>query len=830
MLLLLVLACTGTEPAHPPARPFRIGGGKPVISLLDRLDGATLTLSEDNLPADAHPGGVYPLEGNWRVRPGSDGGVWMLTPPVELPPIRSILPPEGWALRDSDEVLIWDTRIVADPRLEGRWSMVDGKILLASRVDPGRRSGQLNLRRLPDAAMEATWNRATSQVAVVEHARKQLSLGSLTHPCLYLPAPSTARFEVELPPGGATMQLQLGLARVDSAHEASAALRLSVQGEQLWNETVQAGQPWRTVETDLARFGGQTVGIELSSDPLGDPSRDYLCVGDPRLVLATATTPDPVRVVLVGIDTLRVDRLGVNGYTRETSPTLDRLAAESVVFSRAWGPAPRTRPSFRTALTGRWPLRALEAATIGEVLSRAGMQTAGIVANVHLAPRLGFADGYQHWSYDDGALAQVQVDRALRWLDDHQQEDAYLFLHLMDPHTFYLAPEPYTDRFTKGTDRGPVPDRYNRWSIREQDLAGQIGPSQRDFIAGRYDGELAYTDAELERLLKGLEELPGRTLLIVHSDHGEELWEHGGFEHNHTLYDELNRVLFWIRPPDGGPGRSVPTPVSLADLAPTIYAALGLEAGGPLDGRSVWDLVTGSAESAAVHAELDRRPLHLGYLMFDHERWAVVGRQGDGALHKYILHTTSGDQELYNLDSDPQETDNLALKADFEAAPWDALLAQATGWPAGSGWRIDLEGTLPPFTVEFDQAPTHAGVIDPEAGLNRRANLEWGEYPAVRPEHVALVSYEDGRLQVQPGPLGSGSLYLLGPTPASTARLRVGEGVRPLTVGRHELGEGALTVRPGSLLVPQEHESVPGGEEPANAEQIEALQVLGYLD
>lgn len=835
MLLLLVLACTRTEPALDPARPFRIGNGRTVVRLLDQLDRASLSLSEDNLPADANPGEDHALDRPWRVLPGSDGGLWVTAPPVELPPVRSILAPEGWTLLRGEEAVVWDTRITSDPRLHGRWSVHEGKLLLAGTVDPGRRSPGLRLRRLSDATLEADWNLRTSGETAVEHARKELSLGSMTHPCLYLPAPSTAGFEVEVPAGGAQLQLQLGLARPNAQAEARAALRLTVQGETVWTEEIAGGEPWRALSADLGAWAGQRVRVELRSESLGDPARDYLCVGDPRLVWPESDDADPVRVVLIGIDTLRVDRLGVNGYARSTSPHLDRLARASVVFRRTWAPAPRTRPSFRTSLTGRWPLRALEAANIGEVLSRAGMQSAGIVANVHLAPRLGFADGYQHWSYDDGARADLQVDRALAWLTEHKQEDSFLFLHLMDPHTFYLPPEPFKDRFVEGADRGAVPDRFNRWSIRLQEQEGLIGPEQRAFIAGRYDGEVAYTDAQVGRLVQELEELPGRTLLIVHSDHGEELWEHDGFEHNHSLYDELNRTLFWLRRPDGGPGKQLDAPVSLADIAPTIYEALGVTATGELDGQSVWGLVgeglVGEGPgSAALTARLEQRPLHLGYLMFDRERWAVVGRQPGGALHKYILHTLSGQQELYDLDADPGEQRDLSAEPGFDAAQWDRLLAEATGWPAGAGWRIDLEGELPPFELSLDQAVERAGVIDPEAGLNRRANLEWGEQPAVWPEQIAQVELQAGRVRVQPGRLGLGSIYLLGPSSTASARLIVGEGERPLRPGRHELGGGALTIRAGSVLVPLESEARPTGEDPPSEGQIEALRVLGYLD
>jgi len=482
------------------------------------------------------------------------------------------------------------------------------------------------------------------------------------------------------------------------------------------------------------------------------------------------------------------------------------------------------------------------ATTTGSVLRGLGLQTGGIVANVHLAPRLGFAEGFEDWSYDNGANAGAQVDRALAWLDAHEAEDSFLFLHLMDPHTFYLPPAPFRDRFTGGLDRGFLPDRFNRWMVLDWDAKGSLAPTQKQWIGARYDGEIAYTDEELGRLIQAVDALPGRTLLVLHSDHGEELWDHGGYEHNHSLYDELTRVVLWIRPPggvQGGPLR-IDAPVSLADLAPTLFDALGVPADQrpDTDGTSLWPLVdpARAAEAPALTTRLDQRPLHQGYLMFDTERFSVVARGPAGHLHKYILQTDSGTEQLFDLQADPGEQQDLAQQAGFDPAPWARALAASTGWPVGPGWRLHLSHTGQPFTLRFAEPVEAAGVVDPEAALTRRANLEWGEEVAHRPEDVATVTLsEDHRtVQVTPGPWGVGTVWVLGPSAQAAATVDDAGGTRPALQGPQVLGGVLSRIQAGTVLVPLETEAAAiaaaNGGEDATDEQIQALRELGYVE
>jgi len=151
--------------------------------------------------------------------------------------------------------------------------------------------------------------------------------------------------------------------------------------------------------------------------------------------------------------------------------------------------------------------------------------------------------------------------------------------------------------------------------------------------------------------------------------------------------------------------------------------------------------------------------MHLGYLMYDTERWGVIYGQG-----KYIIQTISGKEELYDLSADPGETENLADKRSDELPKWRELLTEAAGWPVGPGWRLEFSGRKGvPLVLEFPVPIADAGVFNPEAARKRRANLEWGESPTVTAQEVASVVISDDRTRVtvKPGKKPRGTLYVL---------------------------------------------------------------------
>ena len=844
MLLSFLLTACDPQPAAPQALPpapteqpaMDLGpGGATVIRLIDRLDSASLTLPSSNLPEGEREPGTFRLTQGWE---SSERGrmkrtIWETDCPVRLTQKRYTAAPTGMTVRRGDEVLPYAPGLNLGVGAINGWEIQEGKVLVSSKDDPGAWPEGLFLVHDGTTRAERRLNFQASGLPAAAFVHQPVTIERDTRDALLLPAPAEASFKVAVPEGA---HLRFGYTMAPSpvlAESAEARFVVRVDGEERWSDTADVSDGWQNADIDLSSYGGRTVTLVLATDPDGDASWDYAAFGTPELVGAPSAT-GPRRVVVVGVDTLRADHLGFYGYDRPTSPGLDALASQSIVFDHAYAPAPRTRPSFRTAQTGRWPLPAIHAPTLGQVLGDHGFATGGVVANVHLHPRMGFAAGYDSWEYENSALAEDQVDRALTWLQAHAQEDSYLFLHLMDPHLFYVPPDPYLNLFTAGFVQGGIGDRYNRWMVLRQDRRGDLSESNKNFMKARYDGEIAYTDRELMRLVTALDALPGKTLLVIHSDHGEEFWDHQSYEHNHTLYNELVHTVFLVRPPGGwggGPHR-VSENVSLVDLAPTLLDLVGVPEAQrpPTDGVSLAPYLDARRAAALpdLQARLVDRSIPIGHLMYDTERWAVV--HGDG---KYILQTISGEEELYDLKRDPGEQDNRVRMHIDDLDVWRKRLSQATGWPVGPGWRVDISGVNEPFTMVFDQPVIEAGVLDPEAARMRRANLEWGEKLQALPSEVATVTVQGNAVTVTPGPKPTGTIYVLGPSREARGGLEQNGATVPLAPSNRPMAGGHVRFQTGTLIIPRDSEAAHLGLDDTAGDDdasIEALRELGYME
>jgi arylsulfatase len=668
-----------------------------------------------------------------------------------------------------------------------------------------------------------------------------LTLGDHTRQGLLLPAPALAEWEVAIPAKGARFEAYPTLEPSPMFGYGSdgAAVRLVVVDG--GTETEVSRRPLTGVdaafpkwEADLAAFAGRTVKVRLvtevsaTPDQPGTPDFDYVFVGSP-----TVWGPpegETRTIVVIGLDTTRPDHFGFFGYERPTTPNMDRILGESAVFTRAWAPAPRTRPSFRTATTGQYPLDAVGAKNIGEVFQEEGFATKGIVANVHLVPRFDFDDGFDSWEFDGAAKAEQQVDRALGWLEDHADRDRYLFLHFMDPHIVYNAPADFHDLFVEDPDPD-LPKKFNRWQVIDWKKQGLLTEQRKAHIEALHDGELRYLDGQLARFVQALDAMPGKKLLVVHSDHGEEFWEHDTFEHNHTLYDEVTRTLLAFRPGVGRvEGKRIDTPVTLADIAPTLYDYAGLPRDKwptELDGLSLRPLIDGG--DAAGFAD---RPIGVAHLRYSYERWGVVKND-----HKYILWTGTGQEELYDLKADPGEQKNLAGTADL--APWRAALSEAHGMPVGPGWRVKVSVVNvdhSPYEIALPAPAIDAFVVDPERTVAVRVNEEWGEKPKKTSADIGEVRLSDDKrtLVWTPGakPTG-GTLFVRFDQEVDPQGARLSYQGRELPLAATDGGWGwaanamNITLVPGTVFVPPPDEA----ERMAAASQDERamLEGLGYI-
>ena len=356
---------------------------------------------------------------------------------------------------------------------------------------------------------------------------------------------------------------------------------------------------------------------------------------------APAPEPPPAsrarHLILITIDTLRADRVGAYGYARARTPRIDALAARGVRFEHAYATAPITLPSHASLLTGRYPpghgsrhngMRVDSAVpTIATVLSTAGFATGGFVSAFPLDRRFGLNNGFS--TYGDrmprGTRGRLEnerpgrdtVDEALAWLTPTLTASRanggriFLWVHLFEPHAPY----------------------------------GQPGSGRS--VADRYDDEIAESDAQVGRILDALGQDAASSVIVVAADHGEAFGEHGEISHSLFVYDTTLRVPLVIAGP-GVPTRTVGSPVSLVDVAPTVLPLLGL-ARLDSDGVDLAPTFTGAdAPARDLYAESWAPLLDFG--------WSPL-RSLRSQGFKYIEAPRA---ELYETARDPDETRDLA--------------------------------------------------------------------------------------------------------------------------------------------------------------------------
>jgi choline-sulfatase len=262
-----------------------------------------------------------------------------------------------------------------------------------------------------------------------------------------------------------------------------------------------------------------------------------------RPVHASSSRPN---VVLISMDTTRPDHLSCYGYSKNTSPNLERLAAGGLRFTNARSQAPWTLPSHMSLFTSLIPshhhmdvlnsVLSSEIPLLAEILQDNGYNTAGIVNDAEMKSTWGFDRGFGRWEeYENPGPSCDCVhltDRALTWLETAPAEPFFLFLHYYDPHTNYDPPPDYRRRFG-ATMSGE--DSFRLVQRLEFPTAPLANREQLDQAVRAYDGEIAWLDNELGRLFAGL---PTNTLIVVFSDHGESFKEHGWTLHGATLYEE----------------------------------------------------------------------------------------------------------------------------------------------------------------------------------------------------------------------------------------------------------------------------------------------------
>lgn len=417
-------------------------------------------------------------------------------------------------------------------------------------------------------------------------------------------------------------------------------------------------------------------------------------------------------IVLIGVDTLRRDHVGCYGCTRPTTPNIDRLAGEGVLFENAVSQSPWTLPSFATVFTSLYPSQhgaglvgagtphfgsSMRTAfpSLAMMLLREGYTTGAIINGPALSSEYGvcrgfeFYDGVKDWK----ARPADRVTRdAIEWIDEHKHRPFFLFVHYFDPHVPYEPPAPYSEMFDPGYS-GRIGSGFDRetyaQACRYLSRSGDAGAeADWDHLRALYDGEIAFTDQAVGMLLQGLRArgLRENTLVVFLSDHGEEFFDHGGFEHGHTLYDELLKVPLIFSLPGTVPENvRVGTQVRLLDVMPTVLDLLGIRSYPHFEGVSLKELMWGEEDlKGRDKALLPPRFAYSEAILYGSEKKSVVCHPW-----KLIHETTTGERLLFNLKYDPGERNNLAATQLSELSVLERVLTE-TRCRLSETWHVEV--------------------------------------------------------------------------------------------------------------------------------------------
>jgi len=503
-----------------------------------------------------------------------------------------------------------------------------------------------------------------------------------------------------------------------------ARLRVELSGPgggeaELWRGPFgPAGRSWSEQRVDLSPWAGDEVTLRFVAET---KKKGVFLVGRP--VARRAAEPQAPSVLVVLIDTVRADSTSAYGHQRRSTPHLDRLARQGLLFSRVTAPSSWTLPSTAALLTGHYPdelgIREGggpavpgEIPTLAERLSGAGFTCGGFVANFGLSPFRSFARGFDAYfvaPFSEKMMRADQLNRlTLDWVAEHRDERLFCYVHYMDPHAPYDAPAP--DR--PGERRAGPFDIGHGHQWRDGDIVPLVmgwqqvsGAQDLATLRGYYDDEISFVDRQLGALLAGLEALGvlENMVVVVTSDHGEEFLDHGNWSHGWTLYDEVLRVPMLLLAPDlpHPAGTVIHRPVTLIDVVPTLASLCALPAAaGRVSGR---DLLSGPEErtlfsqTTAGQAPLRFSVIENRYKYAYFDRAAAEGNPPKSAIGRRILGQGPPGEALYDISLDPLERENL-----IEARPEVARrlreemrrrMAEVTGedGPAGAESEVDRQ-------------------------------------------------------------------------------------------------------------------------------------------
>jgi arylsulfatase A-like enzyme len=554
-------------------------------------------------------------------------------------------------------------------------------------------------------------------------------------PCLSQVGPSVVRYALRMPVGAELRFTPRAHPRALAAGGA-VSFRVTVESEaggekELWGRVLDlasaraAGEEVRLKlpgsAGDVVRLGLHVGGAAagrfawgtwVAPRVMGKPEPDALRPPSPepgvqRRVAELRASLGNANVLLIVLDAARAQQFGTYGYARATTPEIDRIAAEGVVFERAYTPAVYTLGAMSSVWTSQYPDRhhaevsyadrlPADRLTLAEVLSARGIHTVGFVANPMAGTAFGFERGFLEykevftWYPELGSRAEAFSRILPPWLAKHREGRFFAYLHFREPHFPYDPPAPFPTTFGPDAPLTVEQRRGRDWyqAINAEKL--RPSPDQVAHLVRLYDGNLAYADRQVGVLRRALEGngLWERTVVIVAADHGEQLYEKGYISHSAQVYEQSTRIPLVLRLPgtQAPRGIRVRALVDLLDLAPTVLEVFGLG-----DARTAREFQGGSLLAAALGGS--GKPAVLSRTVWDRPVYALRDDR-----YKLVYETRTGAQRLFDLEADPGESRDrqaerplLAALYRQELQDWVARLSTRASAPAVGAGQLTRE-------------------------------------------------------------------------------------------------------------------------------------------
>lgn len=429
-------------------------------------------------------------------------------------------------------------------------------------------------------------------------------------------------------------------------------------------------------------------------------------------VCSVSATEKDVNVVLITIDALRADHLSCYGYDRNTSPNIDSIAEKGSVFNNVIAPCSWTAPSVVSLLTSVYPINhgvkhgigykknktihiqevfSSKLFTLAEILKTQGYTTFGVASNLHLDEQFGFARGFDYFHCLPFLPAPIVNKRVYAWEEQIRQADKFfLWIHYFDPHHFYHARTPWIDNYTPRELTEELKLSNKKWPELTQLISTfKRDPQTLSNLIALYDSEINFVDSHIGELIQKCD-LDKDTLLIITSDHGEEFLDHGKLGHGHDLHRAVINIPLIIKQPDGSEKKAVNKQVSLLDIMPTILRFLDIDPPEYLLGKSLWKTYDPFSWFKKTLLRKDAIQYNFSEVEARATLKAIITPEW-----KYIYNFKMQTGQLYNIQVDPLELNNLADKRVDKSSQ---LKEQLFNW-------VSTAKQYPPKKQEFQLTP-----------------------------------------------------------------------------------------------------------------------------